>query len=79
MLSLAIVDDIGAILSWLSATWSHIAWGALALGALGIAIVRAMALLGFRGIPLYFLMAAWSGSLWMRSGIHARLRREYSG
>jgi len=71
MLSLAIVDDIGAILVVAIGYSSHIAWGALALGALGIAIVRAMALLGFRGIPLYFLM----GSLvWLAvdaSGIHA--------
>ncbi len=71
MLSLAIVDDIGAILVVAIGYSSHIAWGALALGALGVAIVRAMALLGFRGVPLYFLAG---GFVWLAvdaSGIHA--------
>ena len=71
MLSLAIVDDIGAILVVAIGYSSHIAWGALALGALGIAIVRAMALVGFRGFPIYFLVG---GFIWLAvdaSGIHA--------
>ncbi|HSD41574.1 MAG TPA: Na+/H+ antiporter NhaA [Burkholderiales bacterium] len=71
MLSLAIVDDIGAILVVAIGYSSHIAWGALALGALGVASVRAMALLGFRGFPLYFLVG---GFVWLAvdaSGVHA--------
>lgn len=71
MLSLAIVDDIGAILVVAIGYGHDIAWGALALGALGVAIVRAMALLGFRGFPLYFLVG---GGVWLAvdaSGIHA--------
>jgi NhaA family Na+:H+ antiporter len=70
MLSLAIVDDIGAILVVAIGYSSHIAWGALALAALGVAIVRAMAVLGFRGFPLYFLLG---GFIWLAvdaSGIH---------
>jgi len=70
MLSLAIVDDIGAILIVAIGYSSHIAWGALALAALGIAIVRAMSLLGFRGLPIYFLVG---GFIWLAvdaSGIH---------
>lgn len=71
MLSLAIVDDIGAILVVAIGYSSHIAWGALVLAALGVAIVRAMAMLGFRGFPLYFLIG---GFIWLAvdaSGIHA--------
>jgi NhaA family Na+:H+ antiporter len=55
MLSLAIVDDLGAILVVAIGYSSHIAWSALALGALGVAIVRAMTLVGVRSIPIYFL------------------------
>jgi len=73
MLSLAIVDDIGAILVVAIGYSSQLAWGALALGALGIASVRAMALLGVRSIPLYFLVGA---VIWLAvdaSGIHGTI------
>ena len=73
MLSLAIVDDIGAILVVAIGYSSQLAWGALALGALGIASVRGMALLGVRSIPLYFLVGA---VIWLTvdaSGIHATI------
>ena len=73
MLSLAIVDDIGAILVVAIGYSSHIAWGALALGALGVAIVRAMALLGVRNVPIYFLVG---GFIWLAVdalGIHATI------
>jgi NhaA family Na+:H+ antiporter len=71
MLSLAIADDIGAILVVAIGYSSHVVWGALVLAALGVAIVRAMAMLGFRGFPLYFLVG---GFIWLAvdaSGIHA--------
>lgn len=73
MLSLAIADDIGAIVVVAIGYSSHIAWAALALAALGVAIVRAMAVLGFRGFPLYFLVGAF---IWLAvdaSGIHATI------
>ena len=73
MLSLAIVDDIGAILVVAIGYSTHIAWGALALGALGIVIVRAMALIGFRGFPLYFLLGGLSWLAVDASGIHATI------
>lgn len=73
MLSLAIVDDIGAILVVAIGYSSHVAWGAFALGLLGVAVVRGMALLGVRSVPIYFL----AGSLiWLAvdaSGIHATI------
>lgn len=73
MLSLAIVDDIGAILVVAIGYSSHIAWEALAVAALGIAIVRVMGAFGFRGFPLYSLVG---GFIWLAvdaSGIHATI------
>jgi len=73
MLSLAIVDDIGAILVVAIGYSSPLGWGALALAALGIASVRGMAILGIRSIPLYFLVGA---PIWLAidaSGIHATI------
>jgi NhaA family Na+:H+ antiporter len=73
MLSLAIVDDIGAILVVAIGYSSHIAWGALALAAGGVGIVRAMALIGIRNFPSYFLAG---GFIWIAvdaSGIHATI------
>lgn len=73
MLSLAIVDDIGAILVVAIGYSSFIVWEALALGGLGIAIVRIMALVGIRSFPAYFLLG---GLIWLAvdaSGIHATI------
>jgi NhaA family Na+:H+ antiporter len=73
MLSLAIVDDIGAILVVAIGYSSHIAWSALALGAVGIAVVHLMALIGVRTFPAYFLVG---GFVWLAvdaSGIHATI------
>jgi NhaA family Na+:H+ antiporter len=71
MLSLAIVDDIGAILVVAIGYSDHIAWGMLALGALGVVIVRAMALAGFRSFPGYFLVGTMAWIAVDVSGIHA--------
>ncbi|MCY1338724.1 Na(+)/H(+) antiporter NhaA [compost metagenome] len=73
MLSLAIVDDIGAILVVAIGYSEHISWAALAVAAGGVAIVRGMSWAGFRGFPLYFLMG---GFIWVAvdaSGIHATI------
>jgi NhaA family Na+:H+ antiporter len=70
MLSLAIVDDIGAILVVAAGYSGEIAVRPLVLAALGIVVVRAMALSGFRGFPLYFLIGAL---IWLAvdaSGVH---------
>ncbi|GAA0682810.1 Na+/H+ antiporter NhaA [Marinobacterium maritimum] len=73
MLSLAIVDDIGAILV-VAIGYSHeLSWGALALAAVSIAAIRAMASLGFRGFPLYFIGGALVWLLVDASGIHATI------
>lgn len=71
MLSLAIVDDIGAILVVAIGYSDHLVWEALALAAFGVVAVRVMARVGFRGFPIYFIMG---GCIWLAvdaSGIHA--------
>ena len=73
MLSLAIVDDIGAILVVAIGYSSHIGWSALGLGAVGVALVRLMALIGVRSIPAYFLVGV---AIWLAvdaSGVHGTI------
>lgn len=73
MLSLAIVDDIGAILVVAFGYSSQIEWIPLALAAVGIVLVRTMMLLGVRTFPVYFLMG---GLIWLAvdaSGVHATI------
>ncbi|WP_105264729.1 Na+/H+ antiporter NhaA [Pseudoalteromonas sp. T1lg76] len=73
MLSLAIVDDIGAILVVAIGYSSDIAWWPLVMAALGLVSIRAIAMLGFRGFPLYFLVGL---VIWLAvdaSGIHATI------
>lgn len=71
MLSLAIVDDIGAILVVAIGYSSQLAWWPLLLAGLGLVAIHVMARLGFRGFPLYFLVG---GFVWLAvdaSGTHA--------
>jgi len=73
MLSLAIVDDIGAILVVAIGYGHNLAWGALAFAAAGLAVVRLMTLVGIRNVALYVLAG---GFIWFavdRSGIHATI------
>ncbi len=73
MLSLAIVDDIGAILVVAIGYSSNIIWWPLVVAGIGVVIIRAMAKLGFRGFPLYILVG---GLIWLAvdaSGIHATI------
>jgi NhaA family Na+:H+ antiporter len=70
LLSLAIFDDVGAILVVAVGYGDAMAWPALAGAALGIATVLGIARLGIRSIPVYFLLG---GVIWLAfdaSGIH---------
>ncbi len=71
MISLAIVDDIGAILVVAVGYSHHISWGALSLAALGIVAVRAIALVGVRSVPIYVLIGCLIWLAMDASGIHA--------
>lgn len=73
MLSLAIVDDIGAILVVAIGYGSHISWEMLGLALIGFAFVSAVSWLGLRNIAVYFLLG---GLIWIAvdaSGIHATI------
>jgi NhaA family Na+:H+ antiporter len=73
MLSLAIVDDIGAVLV-VAIGYSHaIAWQAIALAALGLVAIRAMAWVGLRSLPFYFAVGAMVWIAVDASGVHATI------
>lgn len=70
MLSLAIIDDFGAILVVAIGYSSHISWVAISVAAGGVVVVHAMALSGVRTFPIYFLAGVL---IWIAvdvSGIH---------
>jgi NhaA family Na+:H+ antiporter len=70
LLSLAIFDDVGAILVVAIGYGDALNWSALALGLLGLAVVAGAARIGIRSIPIFFL---FGGVIWLwfdGSGIH---------
>jgi NhaA family Na+:H+ antiporter len=74
LLSLAIFDDVGAILIVAVVGYGDaLNWAALALVALGLAAVAGAARIGIRSAPIYFLLG---GAIWLcfdASGIHPTL------
>lgn len=73
LLSLAIFDDVGAILVVAVGYGGELNWGAIVLGALGFTIVFAAARIGIRSVPIYFLIG---GLIWLAldaSGVHATI------
>lgn len=73
LLSIAIVDDIGAILVIALGYTEGLDWSWLAIGVLGIGGVLSMQRLGVRSIGLYTLVGAviWVG--FHESGVHATI------
>jgi NhaA family Na+:H+ antiporter len=73
MLSLAIVDDIGAILVVAIGYSDRILWWPAAAAALGIAIVPALGRVGVRSVVVYFVLGAM---IWLAidaAGVHATI------
>ncbi|HEU5068029.1 MAG TPA: Na+/H+ antiporter NhaA [Sphingomicrobium sp.] len=73
LLSLAIFDDVGAILVVAVGYGGALSWLALGAAGAGLVAVAAIARLGVRSIPVYFAMG---GVIWLAfdaSGIHATL------
>lgn len=73
LLSLAIFDDIGAILIVAVGYCEPLNWVALGTGGLGFAFVAGIALLGIPSIAVYFVMGS---AIWLAfdaSGVHATL------
>lgn len=71
MLSLAIVDDIGAILVVAIGYSDRIAWAVLAFGGMGVAAVGVMMRVGIRSVLLYFFMGCLVWLAVDASGIHS--------
>jgi NhaA family Na+:H+ antiporter len=70
LLSLAIFDDVGAILVVAVGYGDGLTWPALIAAALGVAAVAGAARLGVRSIPVYLVLG---GAIWLAfdaSGIH---------
>jgi len=71
LLSLAIADDIGAILVIAIGYTGHLNFGALALGVFGFLIVRGLARIGVRSIPIYYIVGVIIWLAFYESGVHA--------
>jgi NhaA family Na+:H+ antiporter len=73
LLSLAIADDIGAILVIAIGYTEAIHWGALAWGMAGIVGVSVLARLGVRSFGIYSMLGAGIWFAFHESGIHATI------
>lgn len=73
LLSIAIVDDIGAILVIAIGYTESINMVALGLGAGGLALMVGVARIGVRSVPIYGLMGVAIWFAFHESGIHATL------
>ena len=73
LLSLAIADDIGAILVIALVYSTGIAWGALLLGFLGIALMVLLENLGVRSFGVYTAVGVVVWVAFVKSGVHATI------
>lgn len=71
LLTLAIADDVGAILVIALGYSSGIAWTALALGMAGIGAVVLFGRVGVRSFAVYTLLGIITWVAFMKSGVHA--------
>lgn len=71
LLSLAIADDIGAILVIAVGYTDTIGWGALAAGFAGIAAIALLSRLGVRGFGMYIVLGGLVWFAFHESGVHA--------
>jgi NhaA family Na+:H+ antiporter len=70
LLSLAIFDDVGAILIVAIGYGDAVVWSSLAVAVLGIGVVFGTARLGIRSIPVYFVLGGFVWLAFDASGIH---------
>lgn len=73
MLSLAVVDDIGAILIVGIGYTHHINWILLCFSLVGFLLIKIMASLGVRSIIFYFIIGAFIWFIIDASGVHATI------
>jgi Na+:H+ antiporter, NhaA family len=70
LLSLAIADDIGAVVVIAIFYSSGLSWAMLGLAALGFALIVALNRLGVRAVPVYVLVGALVWLAVYKSGVH---------
>jgi NhaA family Na+:H+ antiporter len=70
ILSLAIFDDVGAILVVAIGYGEAVNWAAFAAAALGLAVLAGAARVGIRSIPVYFVLGIGIWLCFDASGIH---------
>ena len=73
LLSLAIADDIGAILVIAFGYTDHMQLSALGWGILGLVLVSLLSRVGVRTIPVYFCAGAGVWFAFHESGVHATI------
>ncbi|MGE0681350.1 MAG: Na+/H+ antiporter NhaA [Candidatus Binatia bacterium] len=73
LLSLAIADDIGAILVIAIGYTSNLNFAALLFGFLGIGGVVGLANIGVRSVPIYFIVGSLIWFAFHESGVHATI------
>lgn len=73
LLSMAIIDDLGAILVMAIGYGHALVWEALALATIGVLLVRTLALLGVRSVTAYWITGAVVWAAIDASGLHATL------
>jgi NhaA family Na+:H+ antiporter len=79
LLSLAISDDVGAILVMAVGYGATLNWSALSLAALGLVAVAGIARLGIRSVPVYFLLGGLFRLYFDAFGIHATITGDIPG
>jgi len=70
LLSLAIADDIGAVLVIAVFYSTDLSMTFLGLGAAGFAVILLMRLIGVRAVPLYVVVGAAVWLCFLKSGVH---------
>jgi NhaA family Na+:H+ antiporter len=70
MLSLAIVDDLMAVLVIAIFYTSSISMAWLVAGFVGLVVIVAMARLGIRSVGIYFIVGVWVWLCTLKSGVH---------
>jgi NhaA family Na+:H+ antiporter len=73
LLSLAIADDIGAILVIAFGYTDHMQLSALGLGILGLVLISFLSRVGVRSIPVYVFTGAGVWFAFHESGVHATI------
>jgi Na+:H+ antiporter, NhaA family len=71
LLSLAIVDDLGAVLLIALVFTDHLAWGWLAASAAGLALTYGLNRAGVRRVGVYVVVGTFVWLAVYRSGVHA--------